>query len=260
MGFKDGTNNVHGDDQATMAEFVWVGDERAAAWMPGRHLPRRPPDPDADRDLGPLEPRRPGGDDRPPQGQRRAARRHGTSTTRSTWPRSEPTASRSSRSTRTSGSPAPDHERRDADPAPRLLVHRRHRPVTGQLDAGLFFIASSAIRGRASSRSSAAGRERRAERVHRPHRQRGLRLPAWNGGRRLMGGRSLRLRRSTVRTVAGPWAQSAAGPKIERTRSATARPRARWPAASRWIPSSGLTAATSPASRKSTPASAATSR
>ena len=28
-----------------------------------------------------------------------------------------------------------------ADPAPRLLLHRRHRPDTGLLDAGLFFIA-----------------------------------------------------------------------------------------------------------------------
>ena len=42
--------------------------------------------------------------------------------------------------TRTSGWRAGD-ERRRCDPAPRLLLHRRHRPGTGQLDAGLFFIA-----------------------------------------------------------------------------------------------------------------------
>jgi deferrochelatase/peroxidase EfeB len=33
MGFKDGTNNVLGDDLAAMSQFVWVGDETDQAWM-----------------------------------------------------------------------------------------------------------------------------------------------------------------------------------------------------------------------------------
>ncbi len=72
--------------------------------------------------------------------ERRAARRQQPSTTRSTSRRRTPTASRSSRPTRTSGSPRPRANGGAADPAPRLLVHRRHRPGTGELDAGLFFI------------------------------------------------------------------------------------------------------------------------
>jgi len=35
MGFKDGTNNVKGEDHATLDEFVWVGDETDQSWMTG---------------------------------------------------------------------------------------------------------------------------------------------------------------------------------------------------------------------------------
>ncbi len=35
QGFKDGTNNVHGDDDATMADHVWVGSGDGPAWMVG---------------------------------------------------------------------------------------------------------------------------------------------------------------------------------------------------------------------------------
>jgi deferrochelatase/peroxidase EfeB len=35
MGFKDGTNNLHGEDLATMDEHVWVGPETDQPWMAG---------------------------------------------------------------------------------------------------------------------------------------------------------------------------------------------------------------------------------
>ena len=104
-----------------------------------RHLPRRPPHPDADRDLGPHRARRAGGHHRSRQGQRRAV---GASdefdSARPRRPR--PGRADDRPSTPTSGSRAPNQLRGD-DPAPRLLVHRRHRRRTGRLDAGLFFIA-----------------------------------------------------------------------------------------------------------------------
>ncbi|MBN9493281.1 deferrochelatase/peroxidase EfeB [bacterium] len=35
FGFKDGTNNIKGEDTAAMDQFVWVGDEADQAWMKG---------------------------------------------------------------------------------------------------------------------------------------------------------------------------------------------------------------------------------
>jgi deferrochelatase/peroxidase EfeB len=35
MGFKDGTNNVKAEDAAAMNRFVWVGDETDQSWMRG---------------------------------------------------------------------------------------------------------------------------------------------------------------------------------------------------------------------------------
>jgi deferrochelatase/peroxidase EfeB len=35
QGFKDGTNNLHGDDADEMTKFVWVGDEEPQAWFRG---------------------------------------------------------------------------------------------------------------------------------------------------------------------------------------------------------------------------------
>ena len=52
MGFKDGTNNIRAEDTEALEQFVWVGDE-APGVAARRHLPRHPPDPDADRELGP---------------------------------------------------------------------------------------------------------------------------------------------------------------------------------------------------------------
>jgi deferrochelatase/peroxidase EfeB len=35
QGFKDGTNNLHGDDTSAMNRFVWVGAEEPATWFRG---------------------------------------------------------------------------------------------------------------------------------------------------------------------------------------------------------------------------------
>jgi deferrochelatase/peroxidase EfeB len=35
QGFKDGTNNLHGDDDVAMKRFVWVGDDEPQRWMRG---------------------------------------------------------------------------------------------------------------------------------------------------------------------------------------------------------------------------------
>ena len=151
--------------------------------------------------------------------------------------------------------------RRPADPAARLLLHRRHRPGDRRARRGaVLHRLPAGPADRSSCRSSGAGRPRTRSTSTSGRPAARLRLPA----RMAAGGHGATP--CSAEAIDGRdrgrprRAQSAAGPKIERTRSATARPRARWPAASRWIPSSGLTAATSPASRKSTPASAATSR
>ena len=67
--------------------YVWVGDEEPQAVAARRQLPRRPPHPDAHRDLGPLE--RSTTSSRRSAASRRAARRSpaARSTTRSTSPR-----------------------------------------------------------------------------------------------------------------------------------------------------------------------------
>ena len=65
------------------ASFVWVGREEPQALDPRRHVRRHAADPDADRELGPRRARRPGADDRPAEGQRRADHRRRTSST--TW-------------------------------------------------------------------------------------------------------------------------------------------------------------------------------
>ena len=74
FGFKDGTNEPQGrgDRPAARARLGAAG---RRAGLDGRRLvPGHPQDPDADRDLGPDVAGRAGGDRRPAQGQRRAAR------------------------------------------------------------------------------------------------------------------------------------------------------------------------------------------
>ena len=112
---------------------------RSARLDARRHVPRHPPHPDADRGLGPGEPRRPGADDRPPQGQRRAARRHGR-----VRPGRPDAAAR-----RTPVIPVDAHIRLAApsENGGRRILRRGYSftdgmdDELGQLDAGLFFIS-----------------------------------------------------------------------------------------------------------------------
>ena len=83
MGFKDGTANIKAEDADALARHVWVaGDRRSEpAWLRGgtylvaRRIRM------LHRGLGPRVAGRPGADDRPPQGLRRAAGRRATSST-----------------------------------------------------------------------------------------------------------------------------------------------------------------------------------
>ena len=74
MGMKDGTANIRAEDTDGDGP-VRLGRRRGAGLDARRQLHGHAPDPDAARDLGPLLARRPGADDRPPQVQRRPARR-----------------------------------------------------------------------------------------------------------------------------------------------------------------------------------------
>ena len=125
MGMKDGTANI----QRRGHRRRWTASSGSAA-RPGldarRQLPGHPPDPDAARGLGPLLARRPGADDRPRTST--AARRSAAarSSTRSTsTPRRDGAAGDPGRRPRPPRLGA--GKRRRADPAPRLLLHRRRR-------------------------------------------------------------------------------------------------------------------------------------
>ncbi len=132
FGFKDGTANLKLEDQAALRRHVWVQPGDGPRLDDRRLLPRRPADPDDDRELGPRLARRPGAGDRPPQGHRRPVRRHRR--VRAARPRPR------SRSSRTSGSPT-----RDSNGGAQLL-RRGYSFVDGsdglgRLDAGLYFLA-----------------------------------------------------------------------------------------------------------------------
>ena len=76
LGFKDGTANLKAEDPDALARHVWVPATAERAGVAARrHLPRRPAHPHAHRGLGPHVARRPGADDRPPQGHGRPAGR-----------------------------------------------------------------------------------------------------------------------------------------------------------------------------------------
>ena len=129
MGFKDGTNNLKAEDAAALSRPRVGRRARAPAWMRGGTLPGHAPHPHAASrsgtapSLGDQE-QTIGRDEGSGRAARRRARaRHGR-------PRG---ATR-----RRPGHPvdahirlaAPDDQRRRAHPAPRLLVHRRHRPAS----------------------------------------------------------------------------------------------------------------------------------
>ena len=154
MGFKDGTNNIRAEDTDAMRRYVWVGRRGRPGWMRGRHLPGDPPDPDAARDLGPLHARRPGADDRARR--RLAARRSGEQDEHDAV----------DLAATQDGDPvipvdahirlaAPRTNDGEQHPAPRLLVHRRHRSRSSASSTpACSSSASSATRCASSSPSS----------------------------------------------------------------------------------------------------------
>ena len=75
LGFKDGTANIKAEETADVERpRLGPAGRSAAPGMAGRRdVRRRAPDPDGDRDLGPLVAARAGGDHRPRQGRRRPA-------------------------------------------------------------------------------------------------------------------------------------------------------------------------------------------
>ena len=175
MGFKDGTRNIDGRGRRRRStRYVWVGDETDQAWMRGgSYLVARRIRMLIEA-LGPRLPRRPGG--------------------------------RSSAGSRYTGAPltgtdefdTPDFAAKGADGEPviptdahiRLAAHENNGglrilrrgysftdgidPDTGELDAGLFFIAyQKDPRTQFVPLQRKLGAQRRAQRVHRAHRQRG---------------------------------------------------------------------------------------
>ena len=126
MGFKDGTRNIKSDDAAALDQHVWVRRHGRPGLDPRRQLPRGAPDPDVHRAVGPRPARR-------PERRLRAGQGHGGAAHR------EERARRAGlRRDRRRGQPRDRRERahparrvreqqRAADPAPRLLLHRRHR-------------------------------------------------------------------------------------------------------------------------------------
>ena len=135
MGFKVGTNNIHAEDEEAMDSYVWV--REGPEWMRGgTYLVAQ--DQDANRDLGPLSATGTGIDDRPPQGQRRPLGNEDEF---------DPVDLKAKGPDGLPAIPMDSHVRlARKDPNERIL--RRGYSFTdgmdsktGQLDAGLFFIA-----------------------------------------------------------------------------------------------------------------------
>ena len=180
MGFKDGTNNIKAEDAAETRP-VRLGRRRdRSAVDEGRQLPRHSPDPDADRVLGRRLPGRPGDGLRPAQGHRRAADR--PVRVRPRRPRG------AKRRTASLVIPADAHIRLAA-PVQRTAVRRScaaatptptaSTRTTGQLDAGLFFIAfQKDPRDQFVPIQRHARPTRPAQRVHQARRQRVVRRAA----------------------------------------------------------------------------------
>ena len=127
LGFKDGTANIKAEETADVERHVWVqpGDP-GPGWLAGGTYVAVAPDPDGDRDLGPLVVARAGGDHRPRQGRRRPAvgrdRVHRARPRRDRRRRAAAGGRRLARPARPSVAP-----RRRPDASPGLHLHGRQR-------------------------------------------------------------------------------------------------------------------------------------
>ena len=170
LGFIDGTANLSTQAEL-MDSYVWTvgGQGGEPAWTTGGVVPGRAGDPHVRGVLGPHRAGRAGGADRPPQVERRAARR-GAETDVPDYA-ADPKG-RSRPSTPTSAWPirAPPRPRRTSS-CGAASRYTRGFDGAGQLDQGLAFVATSRASRRLHGR--AATPQRRAPRgVHPPRRRR----------------------------------------------------------------------------------------
>jgi deferrochelatase/peroxidase EfeB len=177
MGFKDGTNNIRAEDTARMHDHVWVGPSDSPAWMRGgtymvtrriRMLIEvwdRASLQDQEQTIGRVK------DSGAPLGGV-----HEDDTVKLAKLPDDAHIRLA----------APRHQRRRADPAPRLLLHRRHgrgpRPARRR---PLLHLLPARPRAPVRRDPAAPRHERRAERVHQAHGQRGVRGAAGRAAGRL---------------------------------------------------------------------------
>ena len=175
-------NNLKAEDADGLAEHVWVAPGRRAGRgrLDGRRLlPRRAPDPDAHRGLGPHHAPGAGAGHRPRQGGRARRWAAGASSTSPTSRPRAPTASRAIPVTAHVRLAHHEQPRRHPHPAPRLQLHRRHRRRRATSTPGCSSSPSCATpRGSSCRCSGRSPRADGAQRVHRAHRLGRLRLPA----------------------------------------------------------------------------------
>ena len=208
QGFKDGTNNLHGDDQAAMDQFVWVGDEEPQQWMHGgSYLVSR-----RIRMLIEVWDRSTLDDQQQTIGRYKAS---GAPLTGNLEHDAPDLSARDS-----AGAPviARDAHIRLAGPganAGQRILRRGYSytdgidPVTGELDAGLFFVAYQRDLENGIHRDPTQPLPRRCtQRVHRPHGERGLRGAA--------GCERGRLRRRGSLRVGDPYLHRENPPKTRR--------------------------------------------
>ena len=178
QGFKDGTNNLHGDDAKAMSRFVWVGDDEPQRWFRGgTYLVAR-----RIRMLIETWDRTSLGDQEATIGRSKVTgapltgnREHDRVDLDLRGTRGHP--GDSPRRPRPAGGPC--EQQRRANPPPRLFLHRRHRSRKRRARCGpvlhlLPTRPAQTVRGDPRPARS----KRRAQRVHQAHGQRPLRRPA----------------------------------------------------------------------------------
>ena len=184
LGFKDGTRNIKAEQGGLMDAYVWVGQEADQPWLRGgSYLVARKIQmliENWDRDY--LR------DQENVIGRSKSSGAPLSGGTEFTEPDFAAADGRAAGHSRRLARPAgqPRAQRRDPDPAPRLLLHRRHRPADG--DAArrpVLHRVHEASRPVHQAADCPGGR--RAQRVRPPHGQRRLRLPAGGFSRRALG-------------------------------------------------------------------------
>ena len=196
LGFKDGTRNIKAEQTQLMDEHVWVGPETDQPWLRGgSYLVTRKIRmfvENWDRDY--LQ------DQENVIGRAKVSGAPLSGGTEFTTPELRGQEVRPVRDPARLAHPPgqPRAQRRDPDPAPRLLLHRRHRPADRHAARRPVLHRVHEEPQPVHQAAAGAGR-RRAQRVHPAHRQRGVRLPAGPAARPALGRHPVRLTAATVR-------------------------------------------------------------